>query len=221
MSNPVNDAIEIYDRVAQKYVEAFFYDLSDKDTLDKFTRHLELAEGSREKVLDVGCGPGQFTRYLSAQKLDAVGIDAAFGMIRLAKDKIPDLPFAQADMRALCFKQHCFSGLLVAYSFVHLPYRDAIQAIYEFNRVLKLGGLLCLMVKEGTGEFFVQASLDPDRMLFVRLWEKKELVSVVSGCGFVIESIDSGIPTNEKEFQYPKLMLYARKTTNLKPRKTS
>jgi ubiquinone/menaquinone biosynthesis C-methylase UbiE len=47
-------------------------------------RVLELLEGIRGSVIDVGCGPGELVRALAEKKLSVSGVDAAEGMIEQA-----------------------------------------------------------------------------------------------------------------------------------------
>lgn len=58
---------------------------------------LDLIEGERLSVLDLGCGNGALTAELAARGYDAEGIDASGELLRIARAGHPELRFEQAD----------------------------------------------------------------------------------------------------------------------------
>jgi ubiquinone/menaquinone biosynthesis C-methylase UbiE len=104
----------------------------------------ELA-GAR-RVLDAGCGPGQFTIVL-AERLPAAevwGIDVAPTMIELARAHARESPaaarlhFQEADVAALPFPDAHFDAVLSSGSIKHWP--DPVAGLRELHRVLAPGG---------------------------------------------------------------------------------
>jgi hypothetical protein len=68
----------------------------DRAVLEAFT---ELAgEGT---IADVGCGPGHVARFLATRHARVIGIDISPGMIGVAREHAPTLPFAVASMLQL------------------------------------------------------------------------------------------------------------------------
>src|SRR5688572_11147253 len=66
--------------------------------IDRLLQHLSLPAGSR--ILDVACGKGRHSKYLSEKGLDVTGIDISFDSIMEAKTFENDhLHFYQHDMR--------------------------------------------------------------------------------------------------------------------------
>src|SRR5947199_4546500 len=49
-----------------------------------------------ERILDLGCGTGHLTAQIAAAGAEAVGIDAAEGMIERAREQYPQLRFRVA-----------------------------------------------------------------------------------------------------------------------------
>ena len=94
-------------------------------------------------VLDLGCGTGRTTAYLSRLDNKIVGIDYSESMIKAAHERLPMLDFKVADARTLPFGNGDFD--VVFFSFNGLDYlypkSDRIQAIAEIGRVLKPDGL--------------------------------------------------------------------------------
>ena len=77
-------AVKVYDNIAEKYAKTF---PNPSSFIDEFISLLP--KGG--KVLDVGCGPGQDTEYLSRKGLNAEGIDLSRNMIKLPKEDFQTL----------------------------------------------------------------------------------------------------------------------------------
>ena len=98
------------------------------------------------RLLDVGCGPGQFT-ILAAERLphaEVWGVDVAPTMIELARahaagsDATARLHFEVADVARLPFPDAHFDAVLSSGSIKHWP--DQIAGLREMHRVLVPGG---------------------------------------------------------------------------------
>lgn len=113
---------------------------------------LELRGG--ETVLDVACGPGNFTRHLGRSVGEtgyALGIDASTSMLaKAAADPAPDnvayirgdavdLPFREASVDAVA----CFAAL-------HL-FADPLRAVDQMARVLAPGGRIAVLASYRAG----------------------------------------------------------------------
>ena len=105
-------AVKTYDKIAKSYTKEFFNDRIDLKYLDKFISLLS----PKAKILDVGCGPGNYTKYLMEKGFSVEGIDLSKKMIQIAKKKVPNGKFKVMDMRKLEYPDETFDGLCVAYS---------------------------------------------------------------------------------------------------------
>jgi SAM-dependent methyltransferase len=94
------------------------------------------------RVLDVGCGNGQYLRVLARQPVRTAGCDLSAGMLRSAAH--PTL-FC-ADVAALPVRSGAFDVVLAAHMLYHVPDRRA--AVRELRRVLAPGGT-CVAVTNG------------------------------------------------------------------------
>jgi ubiquinone/menaquinone biosynthesis C-methylase UbiE len=201
------DLANLYDQVVDDYVKVFFEDLTDAPWLDAFAMHVP--PGGR--ILDVGCGPGNFAAYLQKKGFRLSGIDISPKMIEAAKKLVPKGTFEVMNCSKLTYADKSFDGTFVAYSLLHLTKEDAVASILEFHRTLVDGGVLSLMMKEGTGEHDLPASLAPGKTCYVLLWDRQEIRAALEGAGFEIVHTDVGPPTSEKELQFQKLLFVAKK----------
>jgi len=110
-----------------------------KDKIDKF---ISLLPG--EKVLDVACGPGHDTDYLTKKGFNCLGIDLSEKMIEIAKQNSRG-KFEVMDFFNLKFEDDTFDGLWCSSVFVHVAKKDLFQLLGNFKRMLKNEGILGLI----------------------------------------------------------------------------
>lgn len=202
-----SDLAALYDSVTDQYVTTFFDDLTDSPWLDSFLATV----ANKGRILDVGCGPGNFAKYISKAGYPVTGIDISPKMIEKAKELVPNCDFRVMNCLNLDFSEETFAGILIAYSLLHLPRSDAIDVLKQCFGVLQRKGTLCLMLKEGTGEHQCAASLAPGQTCFVQLWTKDDALSSLTSLGFSILKTEEGPPLADKELQFRKLLFIASK----------
>ena len=145
---------------------------------------LELSPGDR--VLDVGCGPGNFTRAFAAEvgRGLAVGIDAsrtmlakgasqaAEGNLAFIRGDAEDLPFRAGSFDAVC----CFAALYL----IERP----LKAVEELVRVLAPGGRMALLASVQRGPLpAAVANLAVRPVTGVRIFGRDELTGALEGQG--------------------------------------
>lgn len=105
---------------------------------------LDPTPGSR--VLDVGCGPGNYTRPLARVASDGlvVGLDASAVMLAAAVERTPDpnVAYVRADCVSLPFDSGVFDAVCSVAALYLIP--DPMRAIDEMVRVLAPGGGLVI-----------------------------------------------------------------------------
>jgi SAM-dependent methyltransferase len=99
------------------------------------------------KALEIGCGPGRLMRPLSENFAEIHGIDISDEMIRLAAERLRDIPHAhvqhaeQSDLSM--FPDESFDFVYSYAVFQHIPSREVVLGyLAEARRVLKPGGIL-------------------------------------------------------------------------------
>jgi len=114
-----------------------------------------VAELPGPAVLDAGCGPGRDAAYFHERGLDPVGVDVADGMLERARETRPGR-YAKMDVRALAFADGCFDGVWCPASIFFVPPPGMADALAEFVRVLRPGGVARIGFKLGAGRVDVE-----------------------------------------------------------------
>lgn len=99
-------------------------------------------------VLDVCCGTGDWTIQLAKKAPGAhvTGLDFSENMLEVAKSKVSDygnISLLQGNAMDLPFEQNTFNFVTIGFGLRNLA--DYKQAIDEFYRVLKPGGVLVIL----------------------------------------------------------------------------
>lgn len=97
---------------------------------------------SKDRLLDIGCGTGEFSVFFSSEGYTGVDINPA--NIRYASSHYKR-KFLVADGKKLPFPDNSFSKVLVVGVFHHLSDIDSQKVINEIKRVLKPDGKFLVM----------------------------------------------------------------------------
>ncbi|MEK6607133.1 MAG: class I SAM-dependent methyltransferase [Myxococcota bacterium] len=152
-------------------------------------RLIELISPARRagRVLDCGCGTGFFGLAWDDARARGFGVDLSRNMLRYARGRIARL--AQADARALPFRDDAFDAVLARDFLHHLP--NPAPVVAELWRVLRAGGELVAIDPHATppSQFarrIVQREdrFSPDHRAFTR----REYVAALSD-GFSIREL--------------------------------
>ena len=128
------------------------------------------------------------------------GVDLSKEELKIAKEENSKSEFLKADLRKLPFKDEVFDGVWAHASLLHLEKDcDVEKALSEFNRVLKSGGILhILVIEKGSVK---RASEER----FFHYFDKGELRVIVEMAGFLIE----------KMYHYPDSLVHPERKLNI------
>lgn len=130
----------------QEYYEELWERLPDQLSPPDYARRLsyllsEVRDGDR--VLDLGCGAGEFTAQLAEAGAVAVGVDVADAALRRARTRHPGLDFRIAAIDGpLPLGDNEFDLVWASEVIEHVP--DTARWLSEVRRVLAVGGRLLL-----------------------------------------------------------------------------
>jgi ubiquinone/menaquinone biosynthesis C-methylase UbiE len=144
-----------------------------------------------DTVLDVACGPGNFSRQFARDTGEAglvVGLDGSESMLARGAEELRDDPqvgnlaLIRADATALPFADGSFDGVC-CFAALHL-FADPYAALDEMTRVLRPGGRIALMASVRR-----QLTLPPLKPVIemtsgMRLFEANELTDALSERGY-------------------------------------
>ncbi|MBL7723436.1 MAG: class I SAM-dependent methyltransferase [Chitinophagaceae bacterium] len=118
-----------------KYFEPFFLPMYKK-TLE------QLILDEKSLLLDAGCGSGLFSHMAISTGAQVIGVDAAPGLLEMARERNPHNNFMEEDLEALPFATGSFDVVVGFNSFQYAG--NFISALSEAKRVLKEGGRLVI-----------------------------------------------------------------------------
>ncbi len=104
----------------------------------------KLGIGEGQRVLDLGCGTGVFLRAAADRGAKVVGLDAAEGLLAIARERVPEADLHAGDMQDLPFGDDGFDVVTGFSSFFFAD--DMTRALSEACRVTKPGGTVLAQV---------------------------------------------------------------------------
>ncbi len=90
-------------------------------------------------VLDVACGTGVLFPDYIKRGADVTGIDISPEMVRIAKEKFPDINIICGDVEEISFAEK-FDSIMVYNAFPHFPNPERV--IEKLSKLLRVGGRL-------------------------------------------------------------------------------
>lgn len=175
---------QTWDKLATGYQDKFMdLDLYN-DTYDRFCT---LVEKQGASVFEVGCGPGNITRYLLHKRPDfnIKATDVAPSMLALAKKNNPSIETALLDCRDIDKINAHFDGIVSGFCMPYLSKEDCGKFIEDCSRLLPSGGVLYFSAIEGSYDHSAyETSSDGKYSVFVYYHEAGYLLKWLELYGF-------------------------------------
>ena len=100
--------------------------------------------GASERVLDIGTGTGTAAGLAVGEGRSVTGVDAAPGMLGIARREVPSVTFVEADFTSLPMEDGAFNVVLAVHALLFAE--DRVAALAEWRRVTARGGRISLSV---------------------------------------------------------------------------
>lgn len=104
-----------------------------------------IGKASGKRVLDAGCGAGEWVEFLNNNGIHAEGLDYSRDLIRVLEGKCPAFIWHHGDIHQLPFERQSFDGI-VSWGVIEHKEEGPLEALAEFARVLKPGGVAIVTV---------------------------------------------------------------------------
>lgn len=149
------ETFETWNKVATIYQDKFMHLDLYNDTYDFICNSVTRKNA---KILEIGCGPGNITKYLLSKRPDfqIFGIDIAPNMIELAKSNNPTASFGIMDCRQIDEIKTKYDAIICGFCLPYLSYSDSQKLISDCYNILNDHGLIYVSFVEG----------DPDKSDF-------------------------------------------------------
>ena len=195
-----------YNLAAEKYYEDFKDEMKQKEYdrafLDGFSSHF----GPESIIWDVGCGPGHIARYVYDKGLNIFGVGISEKCVEAVRRENPGMLFQVMDMADLDLADESVDGIISFYSIIHTPKRFQPMLFREFNRVLKMGGRIAVVVKKGDTEGYVEELIGFKTRLYFANFNEEEIRNYLEANKFRVVSLETRRPY---DFEIPVDRIYA------------
>ena len=145
-----------YDSMAEGYLKwaGVIEDAARDRFLSEFSKRLP----NGAHVLDLGCGAGEPSTRILAERFAVVGVDISEAQLELARERVPGAKFVHGDMTDVIFPEAAFAGITAFYSISHIPREDHGELFRQIAVWLEPGGFLlatlgAIGIPDWTGEW--------------------------------------------------------------------
>jgi SAM-dependent methyltransferase len=145
--------------------------------------------GGRQRVLDVGCGPGNFTSFFAGQLAGdgfVIGLDNSVPMMQLAvrDNSCARAVYMRGDALDLPFNNRAFD-VVSCFAALHLV-PEPFGVLHEMVRVLSPGGRIAVMTTYGRESFLVRKGLELGSTICgVRVFDRTTVPTFFAAAGLV------------------------------------
>ena len=204
----LENARHCYNQTARAYAGAYYDELRHKPLDRLLLRRFADEHKGKGPVADLGCGPGQTTRFLYEAGITAItGIDLSPGMIAEAVRLNPaPIRFETGNMLQLAYPDQTFGGLVAFYAIVHFTEPELAAAMAESYRVLKGGGQFLLSFHAGEQTVHLEELLQERVSIDFHFFDPDRVLDIARGAGFTV--VDALVRYPYAGHEYPSRRAY-------------
>ncbi len=181
-------SVSRFNEFAHEYANRFVSAESYADSLNRFC---SLIETKQPHILELGCGPGNVTKFMAQQfpECRMIALDLAPKMLEIARKEIPEVDFRLMDVRNISSLPHKFDAVLCAFCLPFLSGADARKLISDSANRLHSGGVIYISTMEGGSERagFETTSFSGNSEIYFNYHLKEDLESSLIENGFDIK----------------------------------
>jgi SAM-dependent methyltransferase len=127
-----------YDRIAERYAAWTGNALTDERARFVSLLYEHLPAGA--EVLELGCATGVPTTRELVKRFSVTGVDISGRSIALAKERVPEATFVQADFTRLDLPPASVDAVIAFYTITHVPREEHAPLLRKIATWLRPGG---------------------------------------------------------------------------------
>jgi ubiquinone/menaquinone biosynthesis C-methylase UbiE len=180
-------SIQRFDEFAREYAARFSNIDAYLPSVDKFCG---LLSSIKPRILELACGPGNFTRYVKQRfpEGEYIATDLSPKMIEIARKQVKGVDFRTMDMRNISGFDAGFDAILCSFGLPFLSKSDAVKLIADCAKLLNKKGVIYLSTMEGDESMagFETTSFSGDSKIYFNYHRQKDLETALTEQGFLI-----------------------------------
>lgn len=177
-----------WNKMASLYEEKFM----DLDVFNEsYDSFLNTLSDDQTKVLEIGCGPGNITRYFLKNRpdLEVLGIDIAPKMIELARKNNPGARFKVMDGREIGQLEPKFDGIVAGFCLPYFSSSEVEKLIADIKDLINNDGVIYLsFVDDDPKESGFKSNGQGDRV-FIYYHQTETILKLLSESGFELVNL--------------------------------
>lgn len=183
------ETFNTWNSVGKLYEEKFMDMDIYNHTYDTFLRLLTPDNAS---VLDIGCGPGNISRYLYNAKsgLKISGMDMSPNMIELAKKNIPTGSFSVLAIQEIDTLAKKYDGIVAGFCIPYLSLEEVSHLIGNIHNLIAENGIFYLSFVEGDHKDSGYATASNGMRTYFHYYEPDTIVALLAKHQFNILNIE-------------------------------
>jgi len=179
-----------FDEFAEEYASRFD---NVSGYIEQLTNFCTLIKSDNPAILELGCGPGNITRFLKNSFPESLilAVDLAPKMIEIAQKALPDVDFRVMDVRDISGLNCTFDAVMCSFCLPFLSKSDATQLIVDCAAHLVSGGVLYVSTMEGdeTRAGFETTSFSGNSEIYFNYHLQRDLEDAFAKNGFEIRQV--------------------------------
>lgn len=176
---------EYYDKTAAQWADRWYGDDSMLPVLRRFLAVLP----AHPRVLDLCCGVGYEAMRMAALGAQVTGLDLSGESIAIARERNPGLAFHVGDMLEDYAHIGPVDGVACIAGLVHLPEAQLRTAFLRVNAVLRPGGSMLMIVRDGTGRLAAQSDVEVDGVRYDRAFYAHTLEEITRAAQWLLACV--------------------------------
>ena len=146
--NQFDETLESWNKIAQIYEDKFMNLHLYDESYDLFC---DLIRKENPRILELGCGPGNITKYIYAKRPDLAidAIDFSPNMIKLAKKNCPSATFEVMDIRLIRNLKSTYDGIICGFCIPYISKDELKKLIENLVQLITESGILYLSFVDG------------------------------------------------------------------------